>query len=124
MVVVIADPQSDTVYPLWKVSSRMAHVEILEAWACMDTTITLGNGTGIALTLLDYGAGGTVNTGTVSSVLGGTTVTWTTDVPKDFTISEGTFTGGRYLALKYDETGTIAPLNITVGLNYVERAAG
>jgi hypothetical protein len=123
VVVVIADPIADTIYPLLKVSSRMAHIEILEAWACMDTTITLGNGTGIALTLLDYGAGGTVNTGTISSVLGGTAVTWTTDVPKDFVLAEGTFTGGRYIALKYDETGTVAPLNMTVGFNYVEGAS-
>lgn len=123
MVVVIADPQADTIYPLWKVSSRLAHVEILEAWACTDTTITLGDGTGIALTILDYGSAGTANVGTVSAVLGGTTITWTTDVPKEFTISEGTFTGGHYLALKYDETGTIAPLNITFGINYVEGAS-
>jgi hypothetical protein len=27
--------------------------------------------------------------------------------------------GGRYLKVKYDETGTIAPLNITIGWNWV-----
>jgi hypothetical protein len=119
----IADPTSDHVYPFFKVSERLAHIEILEAWAVSDTTITLGNGTGIALRLLDYGAAGTVNSGTVSGVLGGTAVTWTTVIPKEFVISEGTFTGGHYLTLQYDETGTIAPLNITVGVNYVEGAS-
>ncbi len=124
LTVNFADPTEDNVFLLGKLSSRMAHVEILEAWAVVDTTITLGNGTGIALTLLDYGTGGTVNSGTVSSILGGTAVTWTTQVPKDFVISEGTFTGGRYLALKYDETGTIVPLNLTVSVNWVEGASG
>ena len=120
LTAVIADPQADTTYPLWKISDRISKIEILEAWACIDTTITKGDGTGIALTLLDYGTGGTANGGTVSSILGGTTVTWTIDIPQDFTISEGTFTGGHYLTLKYDETGTIAPLNITVSVNYVQ----
>jgi len=115
-----ADPTEDNVFLLAKISDRRAHVEILEAWAVIDTTITLGAGTGIALTLLDYGTDGTENVGTISSILGGTNVTWTTQVPKDFTISEGTFTGGRYVALKYDESGTIAPLNLTVSFNYVE----
>lgn len=118
-----ADPTEDNVFLLAKISDRLAHVEILEAWAVIDTTVTEGNGTGIALTLLDYGRAGTVNSGTVSAVLGGTTVTWTTQVPKSFTISEGTFTGGHYLALNYDETGTIAPLNLTVSVNYVEGAS-
>lgn len=124
LVVVIADPQADTIYPLWKVPSELAHIEITEAWACLDTTITLGDGTGVALTILNYGPAGTTNIGTVTSVLGGTTVTWTTDVPKSFTVSEGTFAGGNYLALKYDETGTIAPLNVTFGLNYRIGASG
>jgi len=118
-----ADPTEDNVFMLAKFSSRFAHVEILEAWAVIDTTITLGNGTGIALTLLDYGAGGTANVGTVSDILGGTAVTWTTQIPKDFVLAEGTFTGGHYLAVKYDEIGTITPLNLTVSVNYVEGAA-
>lgn len=119
----VADPTEDNVFLIAKISDRMAHVEILEAWAVIDTTVTLGNGTGVALTLLDYGTGGTANVGTVSDILGGTTVTWTTQVPKDFVLSEGTFDGGHYLALKYDETGTIAPLNLTVSVNYVEGAS-
>jgi hypothetical protein len=121
----IADPTSDHVYPFWKVSSRMSHIEILESWAVSDTTVTCGAGPGVALSLLDYGAAGTENVGTVTAVLGSTAVvdTWTSVIPKDFTISEGTFTGGHYLCLKYDEEGSVAALNITIGINYVEGAA-
>lgn len=119
MTVVISDPTADSTPPIFRVPSRNTKIEIIAAWANSDTTVTLGNGTGIALTLLDYGTAGTAVEGTVSSALGGTTVTWTANTPKTFTISEGTMDAGDYLMLKYDETGTIAPLNVTVGIEYV-----
>ncbi len=120
--VIISDPGADNYFKLLRVPARTAKIEILEAWAESDTTITLGNGTGIALTLYNYGTTGTsvVTNGTLSSTLGGTTVTWTAITPKNFTISEGTMTAGQYLVVKYDETGTIAPKNITVSVAYVE----
>jgi hypothetical protein len=120
VVVTIADPTKDNYYKLFRVPSRTTKIEILEAWAESDTTVTLGNGTGIALTLLDYGTAGTANVGTVSSALGGTAVTWTANTPKEFTISEGTMDATDYLCLKYDESGSIAPLNLTVGIIYVD----
>lgn len=122
VTVTIADPTTDNYYKILKVPSRVSKIEILEAWAESDTTVTLGNGTGIALTLYNYGTAGTAvqTAGTLTSALGGTTVTWTAATPKSFTVSEGTLTAGQYVCLKYDETGTIAPLNITVGINYVE----
>jgi len=117
-----SDPTADEYFKIMRVPSRASKIEIISAWAECDTTITLGDGTGIALTLYNYGTAGTavVTGGTLSSALGGTAVTWTTAVPKEFTISEGTMTADQYLVLKYDETGTIAPLNITVGIEYVD----
>lgn len=123
ITVCIADPTSDKVFLLGKISDRMAHIEILDGFAVLDTQVLLGDGTGVALTLLDYSTDGVTNVGTISAILGGTTVTWTAATPKPFVLAEGTFPGGHYLALKYDETGTVAPLNMTVSINYVEGAA-
>lgn len=119
VTVVISDPGADSTPMIFRVPARYDKIEILRAWAQSDTTVTLGNGTGIALTLLDYGVAGTANSGTISAILGGTTVTWTANQPKSFTISDGTLEGDHYLALKYDESGTIAPKNITVSFDYV-----
>ena len=117
--VTISDPTKDNYYPVMKVPNRNTKIEILEAWACSDTGVTLGNGTGVALTLLDYGTAGTANIGTVSSVLGGTTVTWTATTPKAFTLSDGTLGAGKWLYCYYDETGTVAPLNIDIEVHWV-----
>lgn len=119
VTICIADPTKDNTYKVMRVPSRNTKAEILAAWAEIDTTVTQGAGTGVALVLSDYGAAGTAEAGTVASTLGGTAVTWTANVPKTFTISEGTMDGGDWLVLKYDEEGTIAPLNITVGVEWV-----
>ena len=119
VTVVISDPTADSTPPIWRVPSEITKIEILEAWANSDTLVTLGSGTGIALTLLNYGTAGSAATGTLTSALGGTTITWTANTPKTFTVSDGTMAAGEYLMLKYDETGTVAPLNITVGFTWV-----
>ena len=120
VLAVISDPTADSTPCIWYVPSRCNEVTFLEAWAECDTTVTLGAGTGIALTLLDFGTAGTANLGTLTSVLGGTAVTWSKNTPKAFTlVSAPQMSGGRYLKVKYDETGTIAPLNITIGWNWV-----
>ena len=117
---VISDPTADSTPCVWYVPSRISEVSILEAWAECDTAIALAAGTGIALTLLDFGTAGTANLGTLTSILGGTGVAWTKNTPKAFTMATAAqISGGRYLKLKYDESGTIAPLNITIGWNWV-----
>ena len=118
-VVTISDPGAAGTLVIWKAPTRLAKVEILEAWAVCDTAIA-GVGTAITLTLLDQGAKGTASPGTVSAALGATgTGDWTAHVPRDFTISEGTLDGGDYLCLSYVEEGTIAPANISVGFSWV-----
>lgn len=118
--VVIADPTTDLTIPIFKIPSRYTKVEILAASAVCDTTISAGVGTAFTLRLLDYGAAGTAVAGTVSATLGAAgTGDWTAVVPRSFTISEGTMDGGDWLVLKYDETGTVAPLNILVQVDFV-----
>lgn len=119
--VAFADPTSDKALPIWRVPSRITKAEIVAAWAVLDTTVTLGNGTGVILQLLDYGTAMAGNLGTVAGTLGGTAVTWTAGTPKDFTIADGTLDANDYLVLNYDEEGSIAPLNVTV---YVAWVAG
>lgn len=119
VTVCMSDPTADTAGAIFRVPSRLTKIEILEAWASIDTAIS-GSGTTVVLRLLDYGTAGTAVAGTVSATLGGTaTGDWTADTPRTFTISEGTMDASDYLMLSYDETGTVAPLNITVGIAYV-----
>lgn len=119
-IVVIADPQADGTFPIWKAPTRNAKIEILEAWASVDTAVTDGVGTAFTLRLLDYGSAGTAVGGTITATLGAAgTGDWSANVPRTFTISEGTLDGGDYICLLYDETGTIAPKNITIGFNWV-----
>ena len=119
-VLVIADPQGDGTFPIWKAPTRNAKVEILEAWASVDTAVTGDAGTAFTLRLLDYGAAGTAVGGTISATLGAAgTGDWAANTPRDFTITEGTLDGGDYLCLSYVEDGTIAPANISVGFSWV-----
>ena len=117
--VVVSDPGADAIIPVFKVPSRLTKIEILEAWASIDTALA-GSGTGVILELVDYGSTGTVNAGTLCSALGGTaTGNWTANVPKAFTVADSTHDGGDYVMLKYNEQGTVAPKNITVQISYV-----
>jgi hypothetical protein len=119
VTVCFADPGADNTIHLWKVPSYLTKIEIIDAWVCFDTTITQGSGTGVALTLSDYGSTGTAEAGTVVATVGGTATTWTKNVPVALTVAEGTMDASDYLVCKYDETGTVAPLNITLGFTYV-----
>ena len=120
VIIAVPDPGADGTLPIWKVPTRYAKVEILEAWAALQATIADGVGTAIYLNLVDRGAAGTATATAVSAALGAVgTGDWTIDVPRDFTISEGTMDGGDYLCLGYNEVGTVAPVGILVGINYV-----
>lgn len=120
VTVAISDLTADTdSLPIFQIPSRFTKAEIINATAISDTAIS-GAGTVVQLRLLDYGAAGTAVGGTISAALGASgTGDWTALVPRAFTISEGTIDGGDWVALKYDETGTIAPLNIIVQIDYV-----
>lgn len=119
----ISDPGADGTFPIFRVPSRIAKAEIIAAWAAIDTAIS-GAGTIVQLTLLDGGASGTLAAGTLSAALGASgTGDWSANVPRSFTISEGTLDGGDYVLLKYDESGTIAPKNIYVEIHWVSGVA-
>lgn len=122
MSVIISDPAGDKSLPVWQVPSAVTKIEILEAEVLSDTALSAGTVNGRAISLLN---GGTAGDGTdtiaaaVGTATGGTHAAWTANTPKAFTISEGTMTAGQWLVVKYDETGTDAPLNIVVNWTYV-----
>lgn len=119
VTVVVSDPGADGTFPIWRVPSRCTKIEILEAWACLDTAMS-GSGTQVALNLVDRGSSGTEVATAVSNTVGtATTGDWTAATPRLFAITEGTMHGGDYLCLGYEETGTVAPKNITVGFTWV-----
>lgn len=116
---VISDPGADGTINIWKVPARMTKCEVIEAWAQIDTAIA-GEGTTVVLSLFDMGTAGTTVGGTICSALGASgTGDWSANTPRAFTISGGTLAAGHYVALKYDEAGTVAPKNITVSFTVV-----
>ena len=118
-VVTISEPAADGTLVIWRAPARHTSVEVLEAWAACDTEIA-GAGTQVALTLVDRGPAGTATPSTVAPTVGtASTGDWTANTPREFTLTEGTLDGGDYLCLVYDETGTAAPKNITVGFSWV-----
>ena len=119
VVVALSDLTADGTVPIWRVPSRMTKIEVISAEALLDTAIS-GTGTTVVLQLVDMGTAGTTLGGTVCSALGGTaTGDWTANTPRSFTVSEGTMDATDWLAVTYDETGTVAPLNMVIQIDYV-----
>lgn len=119
--IALSDLTADGTVPIFKVPARNAKIEILEATATLDTTISAGVGTTVVLQLVDMGGAGTTLAGTVASALGAAgTGDWTKNVPRAFTVSDGTLDAGDWLAVHYDETGAVAPLNMIVTFVWVD----
>lgn len=105
--VCIGDPGADKNPMLFRAPRGGAIIERLEAVSSV--LITNGEGTGLLFTVYNGGTSGTAQT-VVGSALGGTTVTWTAQVPQAFNLSADVeLTEGQYLWVAYDETGTVAP---------------
>ena len=118
--VCVSDPGADATIPIARIPARMTKAEVIAAYAVCDTDVKDGIGTAFTLRLLDYGNAGTAVAGTVSATLGAAgTGDWSKNTPRAFTISEGTLDGGDWIAVVYDETGTVAPKNIIVTVEFV-----
>lgn len=117
--VTIADPTADKVYPVFKVPAGVGQMQVVSCIAATDTALAEGDTNVVALTLQDGGADGTGTTavsGEVSNKATGSNGAWAagTGAHKTFTINERLLDEGDVLTLKYDETGTVAPLNVRV----------
>ena len=119
----IADPTADARYPIFRVPAGAGQCQVLEAVAYTDTTLAEGDTNFVKLTLQDGGAAGTGTTtvgAEIDNLATGSHGAWTAATPKAFTISEVLLDEGDYLTLKYDEGGTVAGLNWTVIVSYIQ----
>ena len=122
--VCVSDPTADVSLPIWQVPAGVTKIEILEAACVTGTSLAAGTTNGIEATLLDGGAAG-AGTAALTNTLGGTDAggtfpAWTAVTPQTWTISEGTLDAGDWVVLKYNESGTVAPLNFVVWFSYVQ----
>lgn len=116
--VVIYDPGADKNILMLRVPANETWT-IEAAYAAAATTLAAGTVDTFAISLLN---GGTVGTGTtaISDAVGGT-AGWVAQTPKAITITEGSgdLTAGQYLVVKYDEAGSVAPVGISVIVEFV-----
>lgn len=118
-----SDTTADASYKAWRVPTGVAKIEILEAFVVSDTALGAGTANGRAVSLLNGGTAGTATAtlcGAVGTATGGTHAAWVAHTVKEFTVSEGTMTEGQYLIVKYNETGSDAPLNLYGQITYVQ----
>ena len=118
-----SDPTADASFLVWRVPTGVAKIEILEAWVATDTALSAGTANGHPVSLLNGGTAGTATAtlaGAVGTALSGTYSAWVANTPREFTISEGTMTEGQYLVVKFDESGTVAPLNLYGQITYIQ----
>lgn len=117
--IIIADPGQDGRLPVLKVPDD--HTFTIEsAKVVPDRTTAASTANYYEVSLENGGAAGTAQT-----VIGGTaggTPGWTAATPESITITSGSgdLTEGQYLVVNYQETGTVAPGNIAVIVEYVD----
>ena len=111
----LGDPGADKNITLLRGPAGGMVIENL--WASNGVALTNGAGTGLTFTVYNGGTSGTAQT-VVGSALGGTTVAWTAQLPKSFSLSANLEIGeGEFLWVAYDEEGTVAPF-VTIGGQY------
>lgn len=111
------DFAGDGKVPLFKAPAVGA--TIIRAYAIPDATFDADGSNHYAVKLLDGGQDG-VGTDVMASV-GGASVDWTALTAKPLAVTQASVDGGDWIVVHYDETGTVAPGNLVV---CVEWAAG
>jgi hypothetical protein len=111
-----ADPTADRVLHIAR--APYGGATITNAYAITNTTLAAGTANIVALELRNGGTGGTATT--AIGTAGGTTG-WTLQVPETFSLNASLdeLASGEWLTMNYDETGTVAPLNTTVVVEWV-----
>lgn len=104
------DQAGTDVMPLFKAPAVGA--TLLNAYFISDATFDADGSNHYTVSLLDGGADGTGTTAIAS--FGGASVDTTADTQNTMTISTDSVDGGDWIMVKYAETGTVAPGNITV----------
>lgn len=111
-----ADQAGDETFAVFQAPFGGATIKSAAAIATEATTASTANY--FSLTLIDGGAAGTATT-TIGTA--GGTVGWAADTDQAFTVNTSLdeLDAGDWLMVKYDETGTVAPGEITVVVEWV-----
>lgn len=104
------DQAGDDVIPGFRAPAVGA--TILRAVIIPDATFDADGSNHYTVSLIDGGADGTGTTAMAS--VGGASVDFTADTEAEMTITNDSVDGSDWIHVKYDETGTVAPGNITV----------
>lgn len=89
---------------------------ILRAVAIADATFDADGSNHFTVSIIDGGADGTGTTSMGSA--GGASVDWTADTEKELTLTSDSVDGDDWIHIQYAETGTVAPGNITVCIEW------
>lgn len=118
-----ADPQGDATMLKWRAPGDGSKTTIRQVDVVVGTTLASGTANGHTVQLLNMGTAGTSVIGTITAVLGaavsGTFPGWTAGTPVAATIVDGELDSGEWVAIKHDESGTVAPLNVDVMVHTV-----
>ena len=116
--IVIADPLADGVIPVMRVPTGEQYT-VEAAYLSADADLAASTANYASLTLFNAGTDG-LQTDAISDVVGGTPG-WAKNVAKAMTVVDGSgkLTAGQWLAIKYDEEGTVALGHTTLCVEYV-----
>lgn len=121
-IVNVSDPQGDQNFALMRVPDGGGEITVLAARVISDTAL-VGGDTNVVAVSLKSGttlAGSDVVAAAVTNATGG--AAWVAEEARSFTLDsdEVVLQEGDYLIAAYDETGTVAPLNHTYIVDYVQ----
>lgn len=88
------------------------------AYAIADATFDADGSNHFTVSLIDGGASGTGTTSMGS--VGGASVDWTADTAKALTMTQTGLDEGDWLSVQYDETGTVAPGELTIVVHWTQ----
>lgn len=117
--IVIVDPEADGVIPVMRIPAGHQYT-IEAAYLSADADLAASGVNYAMLTLFNAGTDG-LQTDAISDVVGGT-LGWAKNVAKPMTVIDGSgkLTAGQWLAVKYDEEGTVALGHTTLVVEYVD----
>lgn len=120
------DPAGDATQIVWRAPEDGSVRTIKAAHGVAGATLAAGTVNGHVIQLLNMGTAGTAVAGTIAEIgaaVGGTFPGWAVGVPVAATIVDGEVAAGEFVAMKHDETGTVAPVNLGVVFESVKGPA-
>lgn len=108
------DPGADEDIPLW-IAPAACEITAANATVVNDVNASTANYFDVAL--YNGGTAGTATTALAGTI--GGTAGWSAQVPKAFTVSEGTLAAGQVVWARYNEEGTGTFTHMAIQLDYL-----